>query len=73
MQKTNYTLLLNCSAEGMLERVGRSGSEAGDEQDFANRIQDFHVRNAEVKNHLEGAKDYFKEVSKVVDSSKTCI
>ena len=62
MQKTNYTLLLNCSAEGMLQRVGRSGSEAGEEPNVAKRIQDFEVRNAEVKNHLKATTDYFKEV-----------
>lgn len=60
MQRTNYTLLLNCSAEGLLQRVG---SEAVDELDVAKRIQDFRVRNAEVENHLKAAEGYFKEVS----------
>jgi len=48
----------------MLRRVGRPGSEAGDEVDIAKRIQDFQVRNAEVKNHLKAAAGYFKEVSR---------
>ena len=48
----------------MLQRVGRSGSEVGDELDIAKSIQDFQVRNVEVKNHLKTAKDYFKEVSR---------
>jgi ABC-type Fe2+-enterobactin transport system substrate-binding protein len=63
VQKINYTLLLNCSAEGLLQRVGRLGSEAGDELDIAKRIQDFQVRNADVENHLKAARGYFKEVS----------
>ena len=62
VQKTNYTVLLNCTAEGMLKRVERSGGEISEDLDAAERIQDFHVRNAEVKNHLIATKDYFKEV-----------
>ncbi|KAL8902279.1 MAG: hypothetical protein Q9207_004797 [Kuettlingeria erythrocarpa] len=63
-QRTNYTLLLNCSAEGLLQRVGR---EAGDELDIAKSIQDFQVRNAEVENHLKAAEGYFKEAYEDVD------
>jgi len=47
----------------LLQRIGRPGSEAGDELDIAKRIQDFQVRNAEVENHLKAAEGYFKEVS----------
>ena len=64
VQKTNYTVLLNCTAEGMLKRVGRSEGEIGEDLDATKRIQDFHVRNAEVKNHLMATKDCFKEVSR---------
>ncbi len=62
MQKTNYTVLLNCTAEGILKRGRRSGSEIGEDLDVAKGIQDFHLRNAEVKNHLKATKEYFKEV-----------
>ncbi|KAI4223087.1 MAG: hypothetical protein L6R40_008536 [Gallowayella cf. fulva] len=47
----------------LTHRVGRPGSEAGDELDIAKRIQDFQVRNAEVKNHLKAAEGYFKEIN----------
>ncbi|KAL8822112.1 MAG: hypothetical protein Q9191_007145 [Dirinaria sp. TL-2023a] len=63
VQKTNYTLLLNCSAEGMFQRLGRPGGEAGDEHDIIKRIQVFQVWNAEVKNHLKAAEGYFKEIN----------
>ena len=46
----------------MLQRVGTSVSEVGEELNVAKRIQDFKVRNAEVKNHLKATTDYFKEV-----------
>ena len=48
----------------MLRRVGKSGSEAGEEIDIAKRIQDFQVWNADVKNHLKVVKSYFKEISR---------
>jgi hypothetical protein len=48
----------------MLQRLGRPGSEAGDELDIIKRIKDFQVRNADVENHLKAAEGYFKEVSR---------
>ena len=63
-KRQNFSLYLSCLAEGMLRRVGRPGSEAGEEIDIAKRIQDFQIRNADVKNHLKAAKSYLKEVSR---------
>lgn len=48
----------------MLQRVGRPGGEDGKELDIAKKIQDFQVRNAEMKNHLKAAEGYFKEVGR---------
>lgn len=46
----------------MLQRLGRPGSEAGDEQDIVKRIEVFQVWNTEVENHLKAAEGYFKKV-----------
>ncbi|KAL9125650.1 MAG: hypothetical protein Q9217_005174 [Psora testacea] len=63
VQKTNHTLLLNCSAEGMFQRAERPGSEAGDKLDIENSIQVFQMCNAEVENYLKAAKGFFKEIN----------
>jgi hypothetical protein len=69
VQKTNYTLLLTCSAEEMLKRVGKRGQSSGtasEEQDAAKKIQDFQAQNAGIENHLKAVEGYFKTVSMLV-------
>jgi thymidylate kinase len=62
VQKRNYTLLLKCSAEVVLQRAERSGYRAGDEPDVAKTLQTFQTQNADVENHLKAAEGFFKEV-----------
>jgi thymidylate kinase len=67
VQKTNYTLLLTCSAEEMLQRVEKRGQSSGiasEEQDAAKKIQDFQAQNAGMENHLKAVEGYFKTVSR---------
>lgn len=54
----NHTLLLNCSAEGMLQHIEGPGIKSGDELDIAKRTEDFQVQNVEVENHLEAAEGH---------------
>ncbi|MCJ1379039.1 HD domain-containing protein 2 [Xylographa soralifera] len=65
VQKTNYILLMKCSAEEILQRIkglGQSSSKAENEVEIAKKIRDFQDELTDVENHPK-AMGYLKEIN----------